>query len=743
MTSLVKNDPFSLDEPSPGQHAPGATANREVNVLGLAWRSRWLILLMTIIGGGTAWAVLQRVTPCYTCQSRIYVERNLPSILDGELQASQSASFLYTQAEIIRSTQVLAKAAEDPDNANLETFRDVDNRVAFLKETLEVAVGSQDDIINVFAELPNAKDAAQIVNSVVTAYIDEYNAQRQNNAAEILAILNAEKATREKERNACRQALDDFRQKHAELAIQMDEGNVVTHRFAALATELNATEIELLQAKALFNRVKKMYDTPQQRPFLFDMAGSEQNALRDIELERQVQQADQALSTERARWGEGHPRVKMLRDSLSEMRDKLAKKQAAAIEAYVESVRQKYELLEQKRGELQEAYDNTFGSATEVSRLALEQKSLQEEYDRAAKDCDILTDRIKAVDLSDQKAGELAIHRLEFAAPTILPTFPSRAKFLGIGLFLGGLSGLGLAWLRQVMDQRLKSVDEISEVLQLSVLGTVPHSDSGGDRSRAGQMVALAPRSSVAEALRTLRTALHFGLAGQDVRIIAVTSPVPGDGKTTIASNLAIAMAQANQRVLLIDADLRKPSQHIIFNLSPEVGLASVLGDRRPLEEAIIHTDIPSLDVLPCGPLPSNPVELLNNGYFAEILEVLKARYDKIVIDSPPVMPVADARVIAAISEATLLVLRAERSTRRMGLGARNELWRVRATRLGVVLNGVPARKQGAYGYGDSYGYGYGGYGGYGDVDDETSNRSHKKSRALIAATPAVEAAEG
>jgi capsular exopolysaccharide synthesis family protein len=285
------------------------------------------------------------------------------------------------------------------------------------------------------------------------------------------------------------------------------------------------------------------------------------------------------------------------------------------------------------------------------------------------------------------------------------------------------------------MDHRLKSVDEISEVLQLSVLGVVPHSDAGGDRSRAGQFVALAPRSSVAEAIRTLRTALHFGLAGHDVKVIAVTSPMPGDGKTTIASNLAIALSQANQRVLLIDADLRKPSQHIIFNLSSDVGWASVLGDRRPIDEAIIHTDIPNLDVLPCGPLPANPVELLNNGYFSEVLQMLRGRYDKVIVDSPPVMPVADARVIAAISDATLLVLRAERSTRRMSIGARNELWRVRAARLGVVLNGVPPRKQGTYGYGDSYGYGNSGY-GYGTYgEDDASPRSRKKSRALIAAS--------
>jgi capsular exopolysaccharide synthesis family protein len=742
--SLVTSDPFAPDEAAV-RPAAAAQPSREVNILGLAWQNRWLILLTTIVGFGAAWAVLQRVTPRYTSQSRIYVERNQPRLLENDTQIAQSTSYLYTQAELIRSTPVLSAAVSAPGNASLESFRDVDNPVGFLKDHLTVSVGSQDDIINVSAELPNRDDAAQLVNSIVDAYITKYVEQRKNSAGEMLALLQKEKASRDAELDQRRKALDDFRKKHVELAVKVDEGNIVTQKFAALSASLNNTDLELLEAKALYNRVKKMYDTPAQRLFLLDMAGSDQASLRDLEMERQVQQIEQSLSSERARWGEGHPRVKMLRDALNETREKVAEKQANTIEAYVETVKQRYELLEQKHAELQTAYDATFNNATQVSTEVIELQSLQDAFDRTAKYCEILDDRIRQVDLSEQAAGRLAVTILEVAGPSSLPTYPSQSKFLAVGLFLGGLVGLGLAWLRHLMDHRLKSVDEISELLQLSVLGVVPHSDAGGDRSRAGQFVALAPRSSVAEAIRTLRTALHFSLAGQDVKVIAVTSPVPGDGKTTIASNLAIALAQANQRVLLIDADLRKPSQHVIFNLSSEVGLASVLGDRRPIDEAIIHTDVPQLDVLPCGPLPTNPVELLNNGYFSEVLDMLRGRYDKIIIDSPPVMPVADARVIAAISDATLLVLRAERSTRRMSIGARNELWRVRAMRLGIVLNGVPARKHGAYGYGDSYGGGPGyGYGGYGHEDEE-SPRSRKKSRALIAAAASAspESAEG
>jgi capsular exopolysaccharide synthesis family protein len=300
-------------------------------------------------------------------------------------------------------------------------------------------------------------------------------------------------------------------------------------------------------------------------------------------------------------------------------------------------------------------------------------------------------------------------------------------------MLAGAFVGFGLSWLRDLLDHRLRSVDEVAEALQLPVLGMLPHMPASRERSHVGRLVARAPRCAIAEAVRTLRTAIHFGLSGHDTRILCITSPSPGDGKSTVASNLAIAMAQADQRVLLIDADMRKPTQHLIFEVDPPHGLSSVLSSQTPVEDLILPTGIECLDILPCGALPSNPVELLNNGFFAELLEKLKGRYDKIVVDSPPVMPVADARVIAAIADSTLLVLRAERSARRLSQAARNELWRVRAKRLGVVVNGVPSNRNHSYGYG----YGYGDY-GYGQIDDGLPRERRKKSRSLPAPKPAA-----
>ncbi|HYO25419.1 MAG TPA: hypothetical protein VEQ85_10785, partial [Lacipirellulaceae bacterium] len=535
--AIVESTQYPLSDPlfDARPHQGSAAGHREVNLLAIAWRGRWLLLLLGMVGGGIGWAMFERTTPRYTSASRITVDSSTPRLLDEHYQTMASATYLDTQAACIRSSSVLQVAAKAPENADLESFRGVDDRVGFLRSNIQVFVGGKDDVITVLTELPNAADAAQLVNSVVEAYISKYAEQRRT--VEILTILRNEKQRRDKELEDCRTELETFRKQHPELSVHVAEGNVITLRFASLSDELNRTEIELLQAKALFNRVKKMYDTPSQRPFLLELAANQQQTLRDVELERQVKTLEQSLVSERARWGEGHPRVRLLADSLDEMREELKKKQAAIIESFVESQRQNFELLDHKRIELQAAYDRQFEAASRVSTLVAQLDSLQEALLRAEEDCDNVEERIKSVNLAEEVGGSMQVRVLDPATASKVPTYPNRSRFLAMGILAGTLAGFGLAWIRDLLDHRLRSIDETAEVLQLPVLGMLPHMGIAHDQAHIGRLAALAPRSSISEAIRTLRTALHFGLAGNEAKTLCITSPAAGDGKSTVASN--------------------------------------------------------------------------------------------------------------------------------------------------------------------------------------------------------------
>ena len=301
------------------------------------------------------------------------------------------------------------------------------------------------------------------------------------------------------------------------------------------------------------------------------------------------------------------------------------------------------------------------------------------------------------------------------------------------------MAGLGLAMLLDKVDQRIRSIEEISSLLETPILGVIPRIVRRVLPGEAGREIELRPRSGVAEAFRTVRTAIYFGGEERAAKTILVTSPTPGDGKSTTISNLAIAVSQAGRRVLLIDADCRRPVQHKTFKVDETPGLTGILTGRSTLADAVRPTGIDRLDLLQCGPLPHNPAELLDSQALLDLLAEAGRQYDQVLIDSPPVTLVSDARVLAASCDAAVLVLRAERSTRRGAQLAWNALASVGANLLGVVVNDL-ARPSGGYGYG----YAYYGYGRYGYAPAELNGNGHangtngngQSAPALTAAPP-------
>jgi capsular exopolysaccharide synthesis family protein len=698
----------------------------------VAWRNRWLVFLSIVVCASAAFVYLQTATPKYTSESRIYVEQVGPKLLESPMQMRQSDSYLYTQAELIKSMPVLVAATEALGGGHLKAFQDVDNPTVFLKKKLDVTVGKKDDIISVSLELPEPQEAAQLVNAVVDAYVTKYAEKKKSTTGEVLGILQKEKVKRDAELEARRTALQQFREENPDLTVEDDKGNVVTRRFAQLSEELTRTQLDVIQSKAKCDSFARVLEDSKQRAEVVKAAVAQGIIKRDEFLGQQIHSLELSLSAESKRLGDGHPKVKKLREPLEELRRQQQELNAEAENAYLQGLQQdnvlQSKLLQARVDELQRNYDAQLAITRKASAKAFEYTNLQEMLRRTEKLCDLLDDRIGELNVAEN-AGALNISVLEVAMPGEKPTSPKRTAVLGLGLIAGLMLGFGLALLRDFLDHRLRSTDEITALLELPLLGVIPHISGKHTRPIAGQMVACQPRSETAESFRTLRTAIHFGVPEGQARTILVTSPSAGDGKSTVASNLAIAMAQADQSVLLIEGDFRKPTQNEIFGLTVAKGFSGVLSRRESLDDVILKTAIDGLSVLPCGALPSNPAEIINSEGFRQALAELSKRYDKVIIDSPPVVPVADSRILGALCDITVLVLRAEKSTRRHSLGARNELFSVGAKILGVVVNSAPAGK-GRYGYG-RFGYGRYGYGGPEYVrQDSASGRNGYESDA-------------
>ena len=323
----------------------------------------------------------------------------------------------------------------------------------------------------------------------------------------------------------------------------------------------------------------------------------------------------------------------------------------------------------------------------------------------------VLRDQLAQLEVVGAAAGGgAATGGVELVTPALAPGAPSSPKPVQdtvLGLLAGLLLGLGAAFLRHSLDEAVTSKDAAEQLGGAPVLGLVPMVTSWKKRSQATVVSTSRPTSSAAESYRSLRTSLQFARQGQDLRIILVTSPASSEGKTSTLANLGAVFAQAGERVVLVSGDLRRPRIGQFFGIGEEVGLTTVLLGGRPLKQVLQQVDgHERLWVLPCGPVPPNPAELLSGPEAQAVFAALGQDFDLVLIDSPPVLPVTDAMVLSSYADGTLLVVAAGQ-TRRADLQRTSEKFsQASAPLLGIVLNLVTRQTGYASQYGSVYDYG-------------------------------------
>lgn len=678
----------------------------------ILWRRRWTVLLTTVLAMVAGIVYLQRATPRYTSTSRIYVEQAGPEVWEKDASGvvTRWTNYLYTQAELIKQTDTLAAALALPGMGGLKTFADIDNPVTKLRRELEVVVGKKDEIINVSLTSPYADEAAHIVNSVVDAYITQHNERRRNTSAEVVKILREEKTSRDAELKDKLEKMVEFSQANEGLAYgASQESNIIMRRLERFQQALDEAQLATIECKAFYETARKMADDPvglrqfveAQRAKGIYIAGANEAA----SLRAQLQQLERDRADCLLRLKADAPAILALDAEIERIEAQIAEVDADFAARQLAVAEEQYLAAVQRQQELAKDLDEQRAAAITLNRQLSQFTLLQSDYEQTLRFCEILDDKIRKLNV-DPEVGALTVQIVETAEPATEPSEPQKARTMGLALCLGLFAGVGLGLLREWKDQRLRSTQEISVLLGLPVLGVVP-SMTAPKQTLAirGQKVRISPDSREAEAFRTVRTALFFGRPKDEARTILVTSPAPGEGKTMVVSNLGIAIAQAGQRTLIVDTDFRRPTLHKIFGLNRFAkGLSAVLAGQMGPDEAIEHLGMANLEVLTCGPDVPNPAELLNSNGFAEIVKALAQRYDRVLIDSPPVIAVADAQILSALCDVTVLVLRAQQSTRRVSMQACDSLAGVGGKILGVVVNDVP-RKSDRYGYSSAYGY--------------------------------------
>jgi succinoglycan biosynthesis transport protein ExoP len=692
----------------------------------IAWRGKWFILLSTILGVAGAYVYLQRLTPMYTSRSGILVEKHggQPSLGAPQPIGSTSTNYLQTQTNMITSPEIIAAAMRDPNVFTLFSGPDPGYARGVMR-TLAATVGKNTDIINISASSAHPEDAARVVNAVVRAYIGWHRANRQLSTADLLKDLNSQLERRSEELKQKYRERKLHEQRYPEV-VESARGGLDAQTRDLLRQELANAHSQVIRQDSYYSALQKVEQEPskfRQYVYAYGQQASVAGGAEDGERARAVQELEgirlQLDTISAGREVTKLSQITLLQNRKTQIEERIAELDKEFVQNHMAFAKSLAEDARARERQLTETYAKESAKVQNTGEQYSEYAFITSECTMIESIYNSLLNQINALDLNARFEG-LTIHVLAKAFPATAPSSPQAERILGIGLVLGLMVGIGLALVRDWTDQSVRSADEIAAILGVPVLGAVPSMSRRRFIGR-GRRSLHVPGACESEAFRAIRTALLFGTSRDAATTILVTSPGTLEGKTTLVSNLGIVMAQAGQRTLILDADLRKPMQHRVFAKNGHnQGLTDVLGGRVTREEAIRSTEVNGLDVLESGRHVPNPSELLNSKGFATLLEQLKGSYDRILVDSPPVGLVTDAQILAAHVDLTLVVLRAGRTTRIVTQRARDALLSVGARLAGAVVNDVSKRNKryshyGVYGYHD----GYHGSNGHGKTGEE------------------------
>jgi len=305
---------------------------------------------------------------------------------------------------------------------------------------------------------------------------------------------------------------------------------------------------------------------------------------------------------------------------------------------------------------------------------------------------------------------------VDSAKPGLKPVRPNKPLNIALGIIIGLVVGIGLAFFIEYLDTSVKTIDDVERSLQCAVLGVIPQN--------VGLLVDEGTESPHAEAYRVLRTNLLFSRKDDKLNTVAVVSAGAGEGKSTTVFNLASVFAQSGQRIIVVDSDLRRPTLHKMLKVTNNLGLTNYLLKQNTLEEVIQTTKLPTLDFLPSGKLPSSSLGILSSGQMRDLIGELKQRYDFVFFDSPPIMGVSDASILASEVDMTLQVIQYRRYPQPMNIRAKQLIEKVGGNLVGIVLNNINMSQDESYYYYSGYYHDY--Y--YRSEESETGAKADAKS---------------
>ena len=687
-------------------------------------KRKWMVIAVIVaIFMAVAIASL-RQTPIYDAVGRIAVNKadsNLISFKDSNpdidyvyeqsdldtevriLQSDLMALQVIRQLNLDRRPEFGGHADQVQGNLVADPLQTDSNRASSLLASfhgrLRVALIPSTRIIEIHFTSIDPQLAASAVNTLAATYVEQNFKTKFESTMQASDWLSKQLVDLQMKVETSQEKLVRYQKEHEILGMD-EKQNITTEKLDELNKEMTAAESDRMQKEAVYRQSQTNDPDAIAAAIISDSTGSTSSATSSLLDKLREQQAGLRIQVAEisTQFGPAYPKVAQLNNQIKEIDRQMQSETNKA----VDHLKGQYLAALQRENMLRASFEKQKQEANKLNESAIEYSILKRDLDSNRTLYEGLLEKLKEAGVT---AG-LRSNNFRIIDAARVPTSPSEPNIprnLSFALVLGIISGVGLAFVLENMDNTVRTPEQAQAVSALPSLGMIPLGSKSGNRGPSGKRLALTasneavetvtqirPQSQMAESYRALRTSLLLSNLGAPPKVIMVTSARPQEGKTTTSINTAIVLAQKGVRVLLIDADLRRPSIHKALGMGPRSGLSNVLTGSATLQQTISTSPIlPNLLVLPAGTPPPNPAELLASANMRELVMELRESYDHIVIYTPPTLSVTDAVVLSPRADATILVIRSGQTTKQALRRARDILMQVNAHVAGVLLNAV------------------------------------------------------
>lgn len=698
-------DQQDLDPPAGGPE--GALASVDWGrYLDAVRRRPWVIAAAVVLSVAVSAVTTLRQQKLYTTGCSIVIETSTPRVLTGVENVVDVGSSgwvpegFYQTEYLILESRAVARAAgaklgitNDPARNGLSTIADPAERAraAAALDPADLVAGRYSvepvrdaNLVRIHVVDTDPAFSAALANAVCDAYVELNLEKRTSGSRDAGTWLAVQHADLQRKLEASEDALYAFMADNnvlnASIESQLDE---VKRRLNAFNDALAGVEAQRLRSEVDTQALERVRVDPSLIASIDDVRSAP--VVTELKARLFALRADQRELA--SRYQADHPRMRALSDQIVAVERDLD----TEVRAILLSIERAGSGVQHVESGLKRALEREREREAHLNKLSLDYARLKREVDTNAKLYDMVTSRMKEADIT----SALPFNNVRVLDRALVPDGPFKPNLrtnLVMALLFGLLLGVGGVLVLQALDRTLKIEEDVANALGLPFLGLLPlvEPKRDGERGTAPElMLSDDPTSTAAECARFIRTNLTFMSHDRPLRAFAVTSPGPGEGKTTASVSIAISMAQAGQRVLLVDGDMRRPRLHEVFNLPGDVGLSALISGQARLEQAVRRSVVPNLDVLPCGLIPPNPAELFHTTRFAELVGQLTRDYDRVIFDTPPIGPVADPVIVGAQVDGVVLVVESEKTTRDAAQQAIRALRDAQVRLLGAVLNHV------------------------------------------------------